>query len=81
MLTRQGQNMMMAMGNLQNRFFQGNTNMLLMTSMQMRGFTGKTEDGFKWRTPKLRLRKVKRIPPPGMNLKIPDDLDPETFCA
>merc|ERR1712079_854622 len=64
---------------MQNRFMQ--PNMLMMTSVQMRCFTGKTEDGFKWRTPKLRLRKVKRIPPPGMNLKIPADLDPETFCA
>ena len=48
--------------------------------LQLRCFTGKTEDGFKWRTPKLKMRKVKRIPAPGDNLKIPDDLDPETFC-
>ena len=46
----------------------------------MRSFTGKTEDGFKYRTPKLRLRKVKRVPAPGFNLKIPEGLDPETFC-
>ena len=52
----------------------------MLTAMPQRGFTGKTEDGFKWRTPKLRLRKVRRIPAPGMNLKIPADLDPETFC-
>ena len=57
-------------------------NMMLMmnASLPMRSFTGKTEDGFKYRTPKLRMRKVKRIAPPGENLKIPDDLDPETFC-
>ena len=52
----------------------------LFNAMQVRCFTGKTEDGFKWRTPKLRLRAVKRVPPPGDNLKIPDDLDAETFC-
>jgi len=28
----------------------------------------------------MRLRKVKRVPAPGLNLKIPDDLDPTTFC-
>ena len=48
--------------------------------LQMRTFTGKTEDGQKWRTPKLRLRKVKKVPAPGNNLKIPDDLDHETYC-
>ena len=54
---------------------------LMMSSLQVRCFTGKTEDGHKWRTPKLRMRKVKRIsPPPGLNLQIPADLDPETFC-
>ena len=47
---------------------------------QIRFFTGKTEDGFKWRTPKLRLRKVNRIPAPGENLQIPAELDAETFC-
>ena len=26
------------------------------------------------------MRKVKRIPPPGENLKIPEGLDAETFC-
>ena len=53
--------------------------MWMLTSLPQRGFTGKTEDGFKWRTPKLRMRKVKRIPAPGFNLKIPADLDAETF--
>ena len=41
---------------------------------------GKTEDGHKYRTPKLRMRSVKRIPAPGKNLQIPVDLDAETFC-
>ena len=54
--------------------------MMLLAPVQFMNFTGKTEDGFKYRTPKLRLRKVKRVPAPGDNLKIPDDLDPETFC-
>ena len=52
-----------------------------MPATQVRYFTGKTEDGFKWRTPKLRLRKVGRVPAPGDKLKIPTDLTPETFCA
>ena len=47
--------------------------------MQARMFTGKTEDGHKWRTPKLKLRVVKRIPAPGDNLQIPKGLDHETF--
>jgi hypothetical protein len=46
----------------------------------MRSFTGKTEDGFKWRTPKLKMRKVGRVEAPGNNLKIPSGLDAETFC-
>ena len=50
------------------------------TMVPLRNFTGKTEDGYKYRTPKLRLRSVKRIPPPGNDLKIPADLDAETFC-
>ena len=54
--------------------------MMLMAPVQFRTFTGKTEDGFKYRTPKMRLRSVKRVPAPGDNLKIPDGLDPETFC-
>ena len=43
-------------------------------------FTGKTEDGHKWKTPKLTMRKVNRIEAPGLNLKIPKDLTPEKFC-
>ena len=55
-------------------------NFLMLGALPVRTFTGKTEDGFKYRTPKLRLRKVKRVPAPGLDLKIPADLDPETFC-
>ena len=51
-----------------------------MVSVQSRMFTGKTEDGHKWRTPKLKMRCVKRVPAPGEDLKIPKDLDVETFC-
>ena len=54
--------------------------MLGLVPMQARLFTGKTEDGHKWRTPKLRMRCVKRVPAPGENLVIPKDLDAETFC-
>ena len=43
-------------------------------------FTGKTESGFKFKTPKLRLRVVRPIPPPGVNLQVPADLTPELFC-
>ena len=42
-------------------------------------FTGKTESGFKFMTPKLRMRTVRPIEPPGLNLKVPKDLDHETF--
>ena len=52
----------------------------MLMPLQIRYFTGKTEDGQKWRTPKLRMRKVGRVPAPGDNLKIPADLDVETFC-
>lgn len=35
-------------------------------------FTGKTETGFKFTTPKMKMKSVKPIyPPPGENLEIP----------
>jgi hypothetical protein len=35
-------------------------------------FTGKTETGFKFTTPKMRMKSVKPIfPPPGESLQIP----------
>ena len=38
-------------------------------------FTGKTETGFKFTTPKLRMKSVKPIyPPPGENLEIPSNI-------
>jgi hypothetical protein len=43
-------------------------------------FTGKTESGFKFKTPKLRMRVVRPISPPGLDLKPPADLTPEKFC-
>ena len=47
---------------------------------QMRGFTGKTESGFKFKTPKMRLKHVTRVfPPPGLDLRIPMGLTHETF--
>ena len=50
-----------------------------MAPVAFRTFTGKTESGFKWRTPKLRMRKVRRIAPPGLELEIPEDLTPENY--
>ena len=48
---------------------------------QTRLFTGKTESGFRYKTPTMRMRRVNRITPaPGMNLQLPTDLDAETFC-
>ena len=47
----------------------------------LRCFTGKTESGFKFKTPKMRMRVVNPIfPPPGLNLQIPEGLTPEKFC-
>ena len=43
-------------------------------------FTGKTESGFKYKTPKLRMRVVRPIAPPGLNLTIPANMTPEKFC-
>jgi hypothetical protein len=38
----------------------------------LRTFTGKTETGFKFTTPKMRMKTVTPIyPPPGENLQIP----------
>ena len=38
----------------------------------LRYFTGKTESGFKFKTPKMRMRVVNPVsPPPGLDLKIP----------
>ena len=43
-----------------------------MNSLSLKFFTGKTETGFKFTTPKLRMKSVKPImPPPGDNLEIP----------
>lgn len=41
----------------------------------VRTFTGKTETGWKFTTPTLRMKSVKPIiPPPGYNLQIPSIL-------
>ena len=46
---------------------------------QSRFFTGKTESGHKFKTPKMKMRCVRPIfPPPGMNLVYPD-IEPEVF--
>ena len=41
---------------------------------------GKTESGYKYKTPKLRMRCIQPIyPPPGLNLQIPQTLTPEKY--
>ncbi|CDW81732.1 UNKNOWN [Stylonychia lemnae] len=46
----------------------------------LRSFTGKTESGFRFKTPKMRMKHVNPIfPPPGQNLMIPKDLTPEVY--
>ena len=43
-------------------------------------YIGKTENGHKFKTPKLRMKNVRPISPaPGLNLIIPNDLSVETF--
>jgi hypothetical protein len=38
----------------------------------LRTFTGKTETGFKFTTPKMRMKSITPVfPPPGDNLQIP----------
>ena len=43
-------------------------------------FYGKTESGYKYKTPKLKMRCVNPIPPPGLSLRPPSDLTPLLFC-
>ena len=52
----------------------------MLLPVQSMLFTGKTESGFKFKTPKLRMRVVRPIDPPGLNLKVPDNLSAELFC-
>ena len=48
---------------------------------QQARYIGKTESRFKYKTPKMRMKCVRPIyPPPGLNLKIPEGLEPTTFC-
>ncbi len=45
---------------------------LMFDKYNVKFFTGKTETGWKFTTPKMRMKKVRPIfPPPGMNLQIP----------
>lgn len=52
----------------------------MLTPVQSMFFTGKTESGFKFKTPKMRMRVVRPITPPGLDLKVPDGLTAEKFC-
>ena len=47
--------------------------------MQCMAFTGKTESGHKFTTPKMRLRVVRAGEPPGLDFKIPEGLEVESF--
>ena len=61
---------------------QQNSQLLLQSSVltQTRLFTGKTESGYKYLTPKLRMKNVRPVyPPPGLSLRAPEELDVETF--
>ena len=42
---------------------------VFLAPVSVRSFTGKTESGFKFKTPKMRMRVVQPVfPPPGLNL-------------
>jgi hypothetical protein len=44
-------------------------------------FTGKTETGHKFKTAKVSLKgAIPVFPPPGWDLKIPENIDIKTFC-
>ncbi len=50
-------------------------NQMNLHKYTIRSFTGKTETGFKFTTPKMKLKSVTPIfPPPGDNLQIPGKL-------
>lgn len=46
-----------------------NTNKLFQ--LTIKNFTGKTETGWKFTTPIMKMKSCKPIPPPGDNLEIP----------
>ena len=51
-----------------------------LSLVHLRHFTGKTESGHRFTTPKMRFKCRRPIyPPPGNNLSIPEDLTPEQF--
>jgi hypothetical protein len=65
------------------------SNLLKFNSIQVKFFTGKTETGWKYTTPTMRMKSIKPIyPPPGENLVIPSkkfkinflDWSPKIFC-
>ena len=56
---------------------QQHNNVLFYQSARL---VGKTESPHKYKTPKLKMKSVNPIyPPPGMNLKLPENLDVNTF--
>jgi hypothetical protein len=56
---------------LNNFLHRINTNKLV--SLSMKNFTGKTETGWKYTTPIMKMKSCKPIPPPGDNLVIPSN--------
>ena len=42
-------------------------------------FTGPTETGHKYTTPYMKMKSIKPITPPGMDLKAPEDWTPKIF--
>jgi hypothetical protein len=57
-----------------NKLFQKlNTNKLFFTSTKY--FTGKTETGWKYTTPLMKMKSCKLIPPPGDSLVLPGKYD------
>ena len=54
-----------------------NNQMIVMTQMR---WIGKTESPHKFKQPTLRMKNVRRIfPPPGLDLRVPEGLEPEAF--
>ena len=52
------------------------SNFFKFNSMQVKFFTGKTETGWKFTTPTMKMKSIKPIfPPPGENLVIPGKIN------
>lgn len=72
---------------LRNLLSKSKLNSKILYSIKFNNFTGKTQTGWKFTTPTLRMKCVRPIyPPPGMNLEVPSkffsklDWSPKLFC-